>query len=102
MSTTQVACPHCGSTLNFGAALEAGAAVECLICMRTFTPESTVCDAPAAAETLIIEKGADELRPPDRPIETGGLARVSRVRCLCVRSYVRARVSLLVRLYVLD
>src|SRR5438045_1165085 len=61
MSGTQLTCPYCGSTLNFGVAVEAGAAVECLICMRTFSAEPNT--APAAAET-------QELRSPFRAADT--------------------------------
>src|SRR5438552_19121604 len=61
MSSTQLTCPHCGSTLNFGVAVEPGAVVECLICMRTFSAASTEC--PAATET-------QELRAPLRPADT--------------------------------
>ncbi len=37
MQTTQLACPHCASTLNFGTEIAFGTPVECLICMRTFS-----------------------------------------------------------------
>ena len=39
MQETQLACPHCGSTLTFGQHIAAGTPVECLICMRTFAAE---------------------------------------------------------------
>jgi hypothetical protein len=39
MQETQLACPHCGSTLTFGTQITAGTPVECLICMRTFAAE---------------------------------------------------------------
>lgn len=55
MQETQLACPHCGSTLNFGTAIAAGTPVECLICMRTFTaqplpaqPHAVKVETPAA------------------------------------------------------
>jgi hypothetical protein len=42
MQSTQLACPHCGSTLNFGVEITAGTTVECLICMRTFAASNPI------------------------------------------------------------
>lgn len=35
-TSTQLVCPHCGSTLSFGSEIPAGTPVECLICMQSF------------------------------------------------------------------
>ena len=47
MQSTQLACPHCGSTLNFGVEITAGTTVECLICMRTFAASNPITIAVA-------------------------------------------------------
>jgi hypothetical protein len=39
MQSTQLACPHCGSTLTFGMEILAGTPVECLICMQVFNAQ---------------------------------------------------------------
>jgi hypothetical protein len=52
MQTTQLACPHCGSTLTFGREIVNGDPVECLICMRAFAAADVVSvptPAPAPA-----------------------------------------------------
>ncbi len=49
MQSTQLSCPHCGSTLNFGMEIVEGTPVECLICMRTFgaaNPVAVPCHVP--------------------------------------------------------
>jgi hypothetical protein len=53
MHSTQLACPHCGSTLSFGTEIAAGTPVECLICMRTFTATN-----PIAIPTALPAKSA--------------------------------------------
>jgi hypothetical protein len=53
MQSTQLACPFCGSTLNFGVEIAEGAPVECLICAQTFAAASPVggpCPALAPAQ----------------------------------------------------
>lgn len=42
MLTTQLVCPHCNSTLNFGVAINAGTPVNCLICMQAFVASNPV------------------------------------------------------------
>lgn len=52
MQSTQLTCPHCGSTLTFGMEILAGTPVECLICMQVFKAEPTIvppAPAPAAS-----------------------------------------------------
>lgn len=53
MHSTQLACPHCGSTLNFGTSIAAGTSVECLICMQTFAAQPLATESPAAALTPV-------------------------------------------------
>jgi hypothetical protein len=48
MPSTQLVCPHCNSTLTFGAAISSGAAVECMICMKKFTATNPVAVAVSA------------------------------------------------------
>jgi hypothetical protein len=53
MQSTQLACPYCGSTLNFGVEIAEGTPVECLICMQTFAAANLVagpCPALAPAQ----------------------------------------------------
>ena len=53
MQSTQLACPFCGSTLNFGVEIAEGTPVECLICMQTFAAANPVagpCPALAPAQ----------------------------------------------------
>src|ERR1022692_2950225 len=49
MHSTQLTCPHCGSTLSFGAPIAAGTTVECLICMRSFVAANSVAIPVAAS-----------------------------------------------------
>jgi hypothetical protein len=58
MQTTQLTCPHCSSTLNFGAAISAGTPVECLICMRAFTAVN-----PVTAEAVPPPPGVEKAKP---------------------------------------
>jgi hypothetical protein len=51
MPTTQLTCPHCGSTLNFGKEIAAGTLVECLICMQTFAVNHGITPAPVPMAT---------------------------------------------------
>jgi hypothetical protein len=60
MQSTQLTCPHCGSTLNFGAEITAGTPVECLICMRTFAATN-----PVAGDATAPEKPLERLRSID-------------------------------------
>lgn len=53
MPSTQLNCPHCGSSLNFGAAIAAGTAVECLICMRTFAANPSAVPAASPSPTPV-------------------------------------------------
>ena len=46
-SSTQLACPHCGSTLSFGSDIAVGTPVECLICMQTFAAAPSIGAAPS-------------------------------------------------------
>ena len=56
MQSTQLTCPHCGSTLNFGTAITAGTTVECLICMQPFPAEPLAATAPPPAMGIAVEK----------------------------------------------
>ena len=59
MQSTQLACPYCGSTLNFGKEIAAGTSVECLICMRAFAAN------PGAAPVSVPKaKGASDVGVP--------------------------------------
>jgi hypothetical protein len=49
MPSTQLACPHCGSTLTFGVEIAAGTPVTCLICMQGFAAANPLALAPSAA-----------------------------------------------------
>jgi hypothetical protein len=40
MQTSELSCPYCHATLNFGTEVAAGSVVSCLICMRSFASES--------------------------------------------------------------
>src|ERR1043165_4193884 len=61
MQPSQLACPQCGSTLNFGTEIKAGSPVECLICMHTFIAESNI--NPVAARSAAAEaKSADPVK----------------------------------------
>ncbi len=53
MQSTELSCPHCGSTLNFGLEILAGTPVECMICMQSFTaaPKPVAATAPVPAAT---------------------------------------------------
>ncbi len=42
MHATQLACPHCNSSLTFGMEIAAGSDVECLICCQPFLAENPV------------------------------------------------------------
>lgn len=53
MPEAHLVCPHCGSTLTFGTSITAGAAVECLICMQPFVPESSTAE-PAACPAIAV------------------------------------------------
>jgi hypothetical protein len=64
MRNTQLTCPHCGSSLNFGMEIVAGTPIECLICMRSFSAPALLAP-PAAPE---IEK-SETPEPP--PMESG-------------------------------
>lgn len=58
MQATQLACPHCGSTLNFGTEIAAGTTVECLICMRTFAA-APMPATPAAPPVAVAAPSAE-------------------------------------------
>ncbi|HZZ80542.1 MAG TPA: hypothetical protein VFE62_18710 [Gemmataceae bacterium] len=55
--STQLACPHCGSTLTFGMDIAAGTSVECLICMQTF--EAAPMSAPKPAPIPVAPHATD-------------------------------------------
>ncbi len=57
---TQLVCPHCASALSFGTEIVPGAAVECLICSRTFAAQGS--PAPAASPAPVAS-GEREQRP---------------------------------------
>ena len=59
-TSTQLICPHCGSTLTFGMEMAAGTPVECLICMQTFAA-APLGNAPMPAVA------ASSIRSADRP-----------------------------------
>jgi hypothetical protein len=71
MQTTQLTCPHCASTLNFGAAISAGTPVECLICMRAFTAVNPVTTAavapPPKPAPMPVIPGVAKIQPPSSP-----------------------------------
>lgn len=58
MQSTQLACPHCGSTLNFGGEIVAGMPVDCLICMRTFVADPMVVETPSSVVSSSIDAAA--------------------------------------------
>lgn len=60
-SSTQLACPHCGSTLTFGTAIAAGTPVECLICMQSFAAQ------PLAAAPRPVVAAAPSIHAADMP-----------------------------------
>ena len=94
MPSTQLTCPHCSSTLNFGADIAAGTSVECLICMQTFAaapevisaalPSRVAADRPADAlaaavttkpepkKPSFVQTSAPRLRRPSKASTDGG------------------------------
>lgn len=70
MQGTQLVCSHCGSSLSFQTPIPAGAAVECLICMRTFiaSPTPAVPTEKGAKGKPAKAAKAAPTRPPVRPV----------------------------------
>ncbi len=78
MPSTQLTCPLCGSTLNFGAAIAAGTPVECLICMQTFEAQPMTASEPAAATKTEPVTGiavAERVVPKPPPVAKAAKAR---------------------------
>ncbi|MSU77811.1 MAG: hypothetical protein EXS16_06915 [Gemmataceae bacterium] len=86
MQSTQLACPHCGSTLNFGTEIVTGSSVECLICMQSFTanrvprptpavPSIDANDSPTLSDTItdVLPKVSAPAKaaPKSRPAPVG-------------------------------
>ncbi len=79
MYSTQTSCPHCGSALNFAKPLVAGAPVDCLICMQTFTVPVDVLPIVELAATVGAKKSAPPAPPLGRAVTpTRAPVRVSR------------------------
>jgi hypothetical protein len=80
MQETQLACPHCGSMLNFGTQIAAGTQVECLICMRTFAadpqPAQPKLAKPAAPEPASTSVPVAQL-PAAKPAANAVTAKVA-------------------------
>ena len=76
MQSSDLTCPFCNSTLNFGTTIVAGSPVECLICMQTFVAETTFvaavrCDAaraPESAPPVRVALDEAELEPVGVPM----------------------------------
>ena len=66
MHSTQLTCPHCGSTLSFGTEIAAGSPVECLICMQSFAAEPIAAPPVAAHASAITEKPLPTAVKPDK------------------------------------
>ena len=71
MQSTQLVCPHCGSTLTFGLKIAAGAAVQCLICKRAFKATNPLAVAVAALPNPIPKAApAPKAKRPSESIQT--------------------------------
>ncbi len=64
MQTTEISCPHCGSTLTFGQEVAAGAAMPCLICGQSVITPGTAAPPPAAPTEAPTTVAAIEPEPP--------------------------------------
>ena len=88
MPGTQLTCPHCGSTLTFGAAIAAGASVPCLICNRTFqaggaagptSPDTVEAPSPTIADPPSLPRAVSPVQsgPPPVAIAPAAVARAA-------------------------
>ena len=70
MQSTQLICPHCGSTLTFGMKIAAGAAVQCLICTRAFKATNPITVAVTATPNPIPKAGpAPRTKRPSESVQ---------------------------------
>ncbi len=70
MHATQLACPHCSSSLTFGMEIAAGSAVECLICCQPFLAENPVqvaLEMPKPPPAAVIEPRTTATPPVGKP-----------------------------------
>ncbi len=69
MQTTQLTCPHCGSTLSFGKEVVTGTPVECLICMQSFVAEvsSTAASAGLESQPSTLPSLVNEMQTGEAP-----------------------------------
>src|SRR6516164_5833509 len=88
MPGTQLTCPHCGSTLTFGAAIAAGACVPCLICNRTFqaggaagptSPDTVEAPSPTIADPPSLPRAVSPVQsgPPPVAVAPAAVARAA-------------------------
>src|ERR1019366_1479439 len=63
MQSTELACPHCGSTLNFGGAIAVGTPVECLICMQPFRATPMAAPSPVPVKTTVATSSSAQALP---------------------------------------
>jgi hypothetical protein len=75
MKNTQLACPHCGSTLTFGTEIAEGTPVTCLICSQAFAAAKPVYvgaagSSPAKKANSVSTKPAAPTRRPAPKRET--------------------------------
>ncbi len=68
-TSTQLICPHCGSTLTFGSEIASGTPVECLICMQNFaaTPVGASASSIHAADAPTLSEATTASMPKIAP-----------------------------------
>jgi hypothetical protein len=67
MQSPPLACPHCGSMLNFGTEIAAQSSVDCLVCMQSFSMQERFTPTPTDSNTMPLPKVAPTAGTSKRP-----------------------------------